>query len=355
MNSASMLEIAGVPIGLAQRRDVQVLVSQSYSGVPLRIAVNVWRAERPGPTVCLTAAVHGDELNGTGIVRELILRPPFSLSSGSLVLIPVVNMFGFERHARYLPDRRDLNRCFPGAPAGSLSRRFAHTIFDEVICKCDVGIDFHTAAVRRTNFPNIRADLDNPQVARIAEAFGCEVIVNSRGPKGSLRRAACETGHPTVILEAGEVCKIEPAVVECGVRGVRNVLIELGMVDGIRSMPVYQARVEKTHWIRAECGGLLQFHVAPGDVVERAQPIATNSDLFGREQNMIRSPDDGIILGMSTMPAATPGDPIVLLALPEGGIQSIRQDLKRTSNESLHERLRADLASSISVSQREPD
>lgn len=352
MPERDILTFGGERIGLGHRRNLGLAVSQSYSGAPVVLPVTVWRANRPGPAVFVTAAVHGDEINGTGIVREIILNPPFELDSGSLVLVPVVNILGFERHTRYLPDRRDMNRCFPGSAEGSLTSRMAHAIFSEVIRQCDYGIDLHTAAARRTNFPSVRADLRNSEAARIACAFGCEVIVNRKGPKASLRREACDAGCPTIILEAGEVWKIEPNVVQYGVRGIRNVLIELGMVRGKREEPVYQVWTRKTIWVRAAFGGMLAFHVAPGDIVEKDQPLATNTNLLGEEQNVLCSPSDGIVLGMTTLPTVTPGNPVCHIAVPRGGLASIRRALQKETEESLHERLRDDLAASVTVSER---
>ena len=345
------LVIGGVSVDPGAQRDLEVEVSQSYSGFPVVLPVRVWRAEKPGPTIFVTAGVHGDELNGAGIVRELILRPPFTLSTGSLILVPVVNVLGFERLMRYLPDRRDLNRSFPGGKEGSLARRYARVVFDEIIGNSDYGIDFHTAAVRRTNFPNVRGDLGDPRVEALALAFGCEVIVDGKGPAGSLRRSACKAGCPTIIMEAGEVWKIEPTVVEAGLRGVHNVLIHYGMVEGKPRKPAYQACIKKTTWVRADFGGMLQFHVAPGDVVEAKQAIATNTNLLGARRNVLRSPSDGIVLGMTTMPMVKPGDPVVHLALPIDGIGSIREAIGRASDDSLHERLRDDLATNITVSE----
>lgn len=349
MSSADTFEIAGRTIRLGQRADLEIPVTESATGTPVLLPLHVWRAPRPGPTVFITAAVHGDELNGTGIIREIILEPPFDLAAGTLLLVPVINILGFERQMRYMPDRRDLNRQFPGSPEGSLARRFAHVVFREIVLRSDYGIDLHSAAVRRTNFPNVRADLTNKATARIARAFGCELVINGKGPRGSLRRAACAAGRPAIILEAGEVFKIEPTVVECGLAGIRNVLIELDMVRGQPRRPVYQACIRRTEWIRAEAGGLLRFHIAPGDLVEAGQPIATNTNLLGREQNILLSPCDGIVLGMATHPSVKPGDPVCHLAVPDEGIAPIREALARASHRTLHHRLREDLATNVTV------
>ena len=339
---------AGESIAHGETKDLQLEVSASYAGLPLHVPFKVIRARRPGPAVFVTAAVHGDELNGTGIVRELMLNPQFVLESGTLVLIPVVNMLGFERHERYLPDRRDLNRSFPGSSRGSMARRYAGAIF-EVLRKCDFGIDLHSAALRRTNFANVRADLTDEATAKLAWAFGCEITVNSKGPMGSLRRSCLKAGCPTIILEAGEVWKIEPAVVDVGTRGVANVLKSLGMITGQIQTPAYQAQIDKTKWVRADNGGLLQFHVSPGDVVDRNQELATNSDLLGKEQNVLLSPVSGIVLGMTTLPAVKPGDPVCHIAIPRSGVRQIRKALENQERGEVEERLLDDLASSIQV------
>lgn len=335
-----------------ETRDVSVEVSQVYSGASVRVPVRITRAETPGPTVFITGAVHGDEVNGTGIVRELLLNAPFKLCAGSLILVPVVNVLAFDRHSRYLPDRRDLNRCFPGAKDGSLARRYAHTIFDTIVRQCDFGIDLHTAAIRRTNFPNVRGDLRNPAIRRLAKAFGCELVVKSRGAKGTLRAAATAASCPTIILEAGEVWKIQPSIVELGVRGVRNALIELDMVKGDPVTPAFQAIIDGAHWIRADSGGMLQFHVSPGNLVTTGQPLATIADLFGTQQSVVSAREDGIVMGMTTVPAVTPGDPICHIAVPQDGLEEIRNALKGvTAKDNLHERVRENLATSVQVTE----
>jgi predicted deacylase len=342
--------LCGQHVPLGSQVDLTLPVAESYSGEGVELPVHIRRGVAPGPAVLVSATVHGDELNGIGIIRRLILHPPFELSAGTLVLVPVVNLLGYERHTRYLPDRRDLNRVFPGSEKGSLARRYAHRFFHEIVRHCEFGIDLHTAAVRRVNYPNVRGNLRVAAVRRIAEAFGCELVVNGAGPKGSLRREATRADCPMILLEAGEAWKIEPAVTDIGVRGVTNVLIELGMVEGEPDRPRYQSRVDKTKWIRAEFGGLLQFHVAPGDIVTAGQALATNTNLLGRWQNQVSSPAAGVVLGMTTLPAVNPGDPIVHLALPRGGVRRLRKALAEGD---LAERARDDLATSVDVT--EPD
>ena len=184
-----------------EARDINLAISESYSGMTLRIPIHVRRGPEDGPVVFVSAALHGDEINGTGAVRSLLMDSEFDVLRGSVILVPVLNLLGFDRHSRYLPDRRDLNRCFPGSATGSLAGRLAKVIFENIVLRSDFGIDLHTAAVRRTNYPNIRGDLSNPAVRRMAEAFGCELIVDGKGPKRALRPEATKVGCPTIIME----------------------------------------------------------------------------------------------------------------------------------------------------------
>ncbi len=333
-----------------QVRDMRLKVSESYIGEPVSIPIRVFCGKKPGPRVFLTGAIHGDEVNGTGIIRELVYDDPPQVKAGTLVCAPVINAFGFQQHDRYMPDRRDLNRSFPGNPDGSLASRVAHVVFTQIALQCDYGIDLHTAARHRTNYPNVRADLRKPEIRKLAMAFGCELVVRGRGPEGSFRREASDAGVPTIILEAGEVHKIEPSVVECGLSGIRNVLITLEMIDGELELPTFQTRVNKTTWARAALGGLLRFHVAPGDLVEYGQPIATNESVFGSAHTVLLSPSDGIVLGMATNPAVMPGEAVCHIAIPTKSMRTIRRALRRSSRQTIAHRLRTDLATNVSVS-----
>ena len=345
-------QIAGVKIERGETRDVRLKVSETYTGDDVRIPVRVIRSTRQGPTVFISAAVHGDELNGTGIVHDFMFADEWDLEAGTVLLAPVVNVFGFESAERYLPDRRDLNRCFPGRLSGSLASRIAAIFMKEVVRRCDYGIDLHTAAVQQTNYPNVRGDLSQPQVQRIASTFGCELVVNNKGPAGCLRRAACRAKCATIILEAGETLKVEPVVTELGVQGIRNVLVELGMLTGKRSSPPYQMEVKKTKWVRARVGGILRFHVRPGDLLEKGQPISTNYSILGKEQNTLKSPVEGVVLGMATMPAVKPGEPVCHIALPTISLSEVQAALDKLPVSNLYRRLRTHLATSIPFESR---
>lgn len=349
----AVLRIGDESIGLGEQRELHLKFSESYLGVPVSVPIYVNRAATDGPRVFLAAAIHGDELNGMGIVREFVFENAPELLCGTLICIPIVNIYGLERHSRYMPDRRDLNRCFPGTPDGSLASRLAHAIFEDIVLQCDYGIDFHTAAVRRTNYPNVRAELSDPAVRRVAMAFGCELVLDSKGPTGSLRRTAVKAGIPTIIFEAGEVWKIEPGVVEVGVRGCTNVLRYLGMLDGDPEPPVFQAMIEQAVWVRAEQGGILSFHVRPGELVKKGDALATSHNMFGRERSVLRAPVGGIVLGMTTMPAVKPGQPVYHLAvLTSRAVDAIDEELNDGPDDLSYNRLRDHLSTNITIHDR---
>lgn len=344
-----------VTVSPGESRKLRIAVSESYSGMTIRIPVFVRRGTGDGPAVFVTAAVHGDEINGTGAIRTLIQDGSLELTAGVLILVPVVNMLGFDRHSRYLPDRRDLNRCFPGSTGGSLARRMARVIFEEIVGRCDFGIDLHTAAIRRTNFPNVRADTSNSEVKRLAKAFGSEIVIDGVGPVGALRREACAAGCPTIIFEGGEIWKVQPAIVETAVRGVRNVLAVLGMTNGVRAHPAYQTVIRKTKWVRSEKGGFLQFHVRPGDIVIDGEPLATNTSLLGDERNTLTAPFPAVVLGMTTLPSTSPGEPVCHLGRLTKDLAKIRNIRERLSEQHLHERVLGELASNVLVVDRPPE
>lgn len=344
-----------VPVAPGERKEIRVPIAETYTGVAVEIPIFVICGEKPGPTVAITAAVHGDEINGTGTIRRIINNADFKLLSGTLVLVPVVNLMGFERHSRYLPDRRDLNRSFPGSFSGSLAARMAWWFFQQVTKGCDYAIDLHTAAVRRTNFPNVRADMSDPDLAAFARAFGAELIVSGSGPDGSLRRSACKAGCKTLILEAGEVWKVEPSVLKYADRGISNCLKFLGMIEGDPVEPAYRIETDATRWIRARQSGFLTFHVAPGDIVHPGDPIATCRSLFGKDEHVLHAPRGGVILGMTTLPSVTPGDPVCHLAFESKAEMAIAEAaVAELASDSLHEKTREDLATSMVVEDVKP-
>lgn len=336
------------------QRNVYLDVSETYSGINVRIPVHVRRGPEDGPVVFVTAAVHGDEVNGTGTIHRLLRDPHLRIRRGAVIFVPVANPLAFDRHSRYMPDRRDLNRCFPGRASGSLASRLAYTIFEEIVGRSDAGIDLHTAAVRRTNYPTVRGDLSRDGVRDLATAFGTEIVLDKPGPDGSFRKEACEAGCPVISLEAGEVLKVEPAITTLAGRGIRRVLQHVGLVEDAppspRSAPII---ADSTTWVRANAGGFLTFHVSPGDIVREGQPLATATTLLGTpvedDRGEICAPDDGIIIGMTTLPATHPGTPICHIARLPDGLSPAEVEKRRTHPTDLQEQIRTDLAANIRV------
>lgn len=349
INPKSLLKIGGVTVRAGETKDIGLELSETYTGDKIRMPVRVIRAKKPGPRVFVTAAIHGDEINGTGIIHDFLFGDSCQLRSGTLIFVPVVNVLGFENNQRYLPDRRDLNRSFPGSAKGSMAGRIAHRLMTEIVAKCDYGIDLHSAAFQRTNYPNVRADLSNPEIRKLAAAFGCALVIDGKGPLGSFRRESARSGCPTIILEAGEPWKIEPSVLQIGVQGIRNILIHLRMQDGENTPPPYQATVRKTQWVRATVGGILKFHISPGEFVHEGQAIATNYSILGKEQNIIISPTNGIAIGMATMPAVKPGEPVCHIAnLSAAQIRRFERRLKKDKSDP-YAQAQQDLATNVDV------
>ena len=349
MNKDEGFQFNDVNIQRGAELDVRIKISETYSGDTIAMPVRVICAKEPGPTVFITAAIHGDEINGTGAIHDLLFGKKIKIICGNLILVPIVNVFGYESHDRYLPDRRDLNRCFPGNKGGSLASRIAAILMEKVVAHSDFGIDLHTAAFSRTNYPNVRGDLSLAGVRRIAKAFGCSLIVDSKGPDGSFRRECCRLGCPTICVEAGETLKIEPTILQIMVRGIHNSLIELGLLNGKIENPPFQTRIKKMSWVRATTGGILKFHVSPGDFVDEGQTIATNYSVFGEEQNTVESESDGIVLGMTTMPTVKPGEPICHIAQPLTKIHTLKKRLEMSTKKSLEKQIKTDLATNMDI------
>ncbi|MEA2563720.1 MAG: uncharacterized protein QOH06_5224 [Acidobacteriota bacterium] len=315
---ADALIFCGNPVGLGETAELRLRVGESYTAEPVSLPVTVVRGG-PGPTLFVTATVHGDELNGVGILRDLLNDTDFSGLRGTLIAVPVVNVPGFLVQDRRLPDRRDLNRSFPGSPKGSLTARLADTLFREIIRQSDFGLDLHTGGGERTNYPQIRADLSDPRVAELADAFGIPLIVGGVGPEGSLRSVATAAGVPTVVYEAGSARRLERPFIQVGIAGILNVLRFLRMMPGETVEPPLRLRIERTHWVRAQAGGILDLQVALGQPVRRGAPISLNTNPFGRGRTQLKSPYGGLVLGLTQLPLVHSGDPVCHIARLEAG------------------------------------
>ncbi|HYH44858.1 MAG TPA: succinylglutamate desuccinylase/aspartoacylase family protein [Thermoanaerobaculia bacterium] len=307
------LELAGTAVAPGEIAEIRLKVSESYFAEPVTIPVTVVRGG-PGPTLFVTATVHGDELNGVGILHDLLHDTRFASLRGTLIAVPIANVPGFLAQTRLLPDRRDLNRSFPGGRRGSLTSRLADTLFREVVRQSDFGIDLHTAGGERSNYPQVRADLSDPGTAELARAFGCPVIVDGAGPEKSLRRTAVAAGIPTIVYEAGSARRFERPYIDVGTAGIRNVLRHLGMLEGGAVEPPLSLTIRQTRWVRARAGGILDLAVQLGEPLRRGQTLSLNTDPFGHGRSRLRAPHGGLVLGLTQLPLVHPGDAVCHLA-----------------------------------------
>jgi predicted deacylase len=281
--------------------------TELFEGVPVSTPVLVVNGALPGPTLCLTAAVHGDELNGIEMVRRVMHNLVPSKLAGSVIGVPIVNVQGFRRGSRYLPDRRDLNRYFPGNPNGSAAARIAHSFFTNVITKCDALVDLHTGSFERANLPQIRADLRDPDVVTLTQGLGSMVILHSTPAVGTLRYAATKAGIPAVTLEAGGPSQLELNEVKHGVKGIETLVNTLGMFKKRRFWgdpePVYY----RSSWVRADNGGILLANVSLGSTVRKGDLLGTITDPMNNARSELRSPYSGRIIGMARNQVVMPG------------------------------------------------
>ena len=281
--------------------------SQSFQGISAPTPVLIVNGIKPGPVLCLTAAVHGDELNGIEIVRRVLYNLKVEELSGTVIGVPIVNLQGFRRSSRYLPDRRDLNRFFPGDPLGSSASRIAYSFFHEIITHCNVLVDLHTGSFHRTNLPQLRANLNKPSVLEITQGFGATVIIQSEGAIGTLRRAAVDNGIAAVTLEAGEPMRLQEDQVSHGVKGIKTLMNKYGMYDyssfwGDPEPVYYQSK-----WVRADIGGILFSQVDLGEKIKPGDLLGTITDPITNVRSKIKSSHKGRIIGMALNQFVMPG------------------------------------------------
>lgn len=287
--------------------------------------VIVLHGARHGPVLCLSAGTHGDELNGIEIARRIANAVDPADLGGTLVVIPVVNLSGYLRNSRYLPDRRDLNRYFPGSPHGSIASRMAHSLFTEVIVHCDAVVDLHTGSFDRRNLPQVRADLSHPEVSELARSFGATAVLHSRGSRGMLRTAATELGIPTVTFEVGGPAELEAAEIGHGVQALHSVLHALGMTRHQPSWDESRPVFYDSSWIRADAPGLLLGRVRLGDAVAAGQVLGIVIDPINDSERELVSPAAGIIIGMARNQVVLPGYAVFHLGGETSEQQAVRE------------------------------
>lgn len=308
------LEIGDRTIAPGERRRLELPVARLPTGTGVSLPVEVVHGREPGLRLWLSGAVHGDEVVGVQIIQRVMARVDPGRLAGAVIAVPIVNVFGFLQESRYLPDRRDLNRSFPGSRKGSLASRLARLFMDEIVQRCGYGIDFHAGSDDRTNLPQIRTDLDDPEALRCAEAFGAPVTVHARVRDRSLREAASEEGVHVLLFEGGEPRRFSPEAVEAGVAGTRRVLRELGMLasEVEEAPPTLFSR--KTRWVRASRSGLLHLAVELGDRVAKGRRLGRITDSFGEVLAHGRASAPGVVIGLTLSPLVNRGDALIHLA-----------------------------------------
>lgn len=310
------LEIGGHSIAPGSRLTVDLPVSVLSDHTPVTMSVHAVHGRRDGPTLFVSAGVHGDEVIGVEIVRRLLNTRELNTIQGTLLVVPIVNTYGFLNHSRYLPDRRDLNRCFPGSPSGSLAARLAERFMTEIVQRSDFGIDLHSAAIHRTNLPQVRISPDNSRMQELGQAFGAPVILTSAVREGSLRGGAAAVGVDVLLYEAGEGLRFDEMGVRAGVTGIVRVMRNLGMLSAKKSAnpKAKSLRCARSRWMRAPVGGLLRTFRREGNIVAKGDILASVADPFGDTDLNVVASMDGIIIGRAVMPIVNEGDALFHIA-----------------------------------------
>jgi predicted deacylase len=315
MAKNSAIKVGDLVVQPGERATVRLPVADLYTGTSLSMPVHVVCGRRDGPVLFVSAAIHGDELNGVEVIRRLLKRRALSSIRGTLLAVPIVNVHGFLDQSRYLPDRRDLNRSFPGSRKGSVAARMAHTFMNEIVDKAHFGIDLHTGAINRSNLPQIRGNLDDDATLQLAKAFGTPVIVNSNVRDGSLRQCAADKGMPMLIYEAGEALRFDELCIRAGLRGTLNAMRHIGMLPlSKKTSPVSPVLADSTSWVRAPESGIVIPRVELGSRVMAGQLLAIIGDPVSDEEVQVEAPFDGIIIGQSKLPLAHEGDALFNVA-----------------------------------------
>ena len=309
-------EIGGFSIPPNSRQTVDLPVSVLSDHTPVNMSVHVVHGCEPGPTLFVSAAIHGDEVMGVEVVRRLLRVPSIDTMKGTMLAVPIVNSYGFLSHSRYLPDRRDLNRSFPGDAVGSLAARLAHKFMTEVVARSHVGIDLHSAAIHRTNLPQVRVSPSKPETLALAEVFGAPIVMTSGLRDGSLRQAAQQHDVDVLLFEAGEALRFDEVAVRTGVVGILRVMRHLGMVKakGIAKPKVAPMRSSSSFWLRAPVGGLLRTLKKIGTQVEGGEVLGLVSDPFGDFESEVVADEPGLLVGRTNLPVVNEGDGLFHIA-----------------------------------------
>jgi predicted deacylase len=309
--------IAGRTLEPGSRTDMELRPAQLPSGGWMEIPLVVLHGANVGPTVWLSAAIHGDEVGGVEIIRQVLAALDPTELNGTVLAVPIVNVAGFSTGDRYMPDRRDLNRSFPGSHRGSLASRFAHTFMTEIVHQSDVGIDLHTGSDHRHNVPQIRADLEDPLTRELTDAFGAPFALHARLRDGSLREAGCRAGATVLLYEGGEAWRFDRESIDVGVRGVQRVLSHLG-VTATPVLPALEPTcvLGESTWVRSPQSGVARLDIELGEFVVARQTLGLVADAIGSRERVIRASRAGVIIGRNESPVVHRGDALVHIGVP---------------------------------------
>ncbi len=316
--TADSVTIAGRAIQPGERARVDIPLPNLYTTTPVFMPVHVVRGRKPGPRLFVTASVHGDEINGVEIIRRLLMHKSLGRLRGTLLAVPVVNVYGYVRQSRYLPDRRDLNRSFPGSEKGSLAARLAATLISEVVEGSTHGIDLHTGAIHRENLPQIRVTLNaSEDMPALAKAFETPVILDAEIRPGSLRAEAAARDIPILLYEGGEALRFDEFAVRAGLRGILGVMRHIGMLRSAqarRSIGHEPLVARSSVWVRAQQSGILLSLTPLGAHVTKGDTLGIITDPFRPVDDPVLSPASGIVIGRTNLPLITEGEALYHLA-----------------------------------------
>ncbi len=310
------LEIGGVTIKAGETKRIELPMPPLYTDTRMSMPVHVQRGKKDGPIMFVSGAVHGDELNGIEIVNRLLKNKSIKTLRGTLIAVPIVNGYGVLNQSRYLPDRRDLNRSFPGSKKGSIAGRLAHLFLNEVVAKCDVGIDLHTGAIHRSNLPQVRANLDDEETLAMAQAFGLPVLLNADIRPGTLRQAAGDAGVKVLLYEAGEALRYDEFSIRAGVKGIINVMREIGMLKkrARKGHAISKFIARQSGWVRATESGFVRHVAQLGDHVSKDGLLAIIADPYGTELSQVTCPEEGVVIGKQNIPLTQEGEAMYHIA-----------------------------------------
>jgi predicted deacylase len=312
------ITVGEVTVKPGRKVQIELPFAKVVTGATETLPVKVINGRSAGPNIWLSGAIHGDELNGIQIIRRVIKELDAKNLRGAVIAVPIVNPLGFITQSRYLPDRRDLNRSFPGSARGSTASRLAFLFMEQIVNHCSVGIDLHTASNHRINHPQIRADIDDPTTVKLARAFGAPFSIRARLRDGSLRQAAAERDKSVLLYEAGQAHRFDDDAIEIGVTGVMRVLRSLGMIDARLPRARPTRLIRRTRWVRARRGGIVDIQVGLGEHVVKGQPVASISDAFGMRPTQAKAAETGWVIAQSLRPLVNSGDSLVHIAAESG-------------------------------------